>query len=109
MTEQAPTTPQERDPTALEVVEAAQRQEVNDSNTPDETRDALTDLGTVHLQMGRGHRLEGAREVLTGMRGRTVAENLGSAARVAARLSNRRDNPFTVEHRAVAKQDRKDS
>ena len=106
MLEQAPTTPQDREPTALEVVETAQRQEFVEATDPDKATDALTDLGIVHLQMGRGHRVEGAREVLTGMRVRTTAENIGTAARVAARLTNVRDNPFVAEHRKVAKQDR---
>jgi len=95
-----------REPTTLEHFEDAFYGVLETSPDPYEVRDAMTELGFIHLAMEPAKFKQGAKEIWAGMHGRTLPENLGIVARVAGYIYSGYNNPLTLEHAAALRQDR---
>ena len=96
----------ERASTILEAVEEIQYKIIGESENPSEVRDALAELGSVHVAMGSTQEVhQGLRETWASMHGRSGTENLGTVAHVAAQLLGGHNNPLTREHQAAVEKD----
>lgn len=87
--------------TTLAILEEANLATIATADSPYAVRDALVELGLVHLQMEPAKLAQAMQEIWAGMHGRSGIENLGIVASVFGIMSSAGNNPLTNEY-AVA-------
>ncbi len=85
----------------LEMTEAACYETIATAEDPYKVRDALTELGFVHLSMELGKFPQAMQEIWASMRGRSGLENLGIIAITLGTLYNTGKNQLTDNYAAT--------
>ena len=86
----------------LEIIENHCYDTIANTNSPDEMRDALTELGFAHLAMEPSKLPLAIQEIWASMHGRSRIQNLGIIATTIGTIFNSGQNLFTQEY-AVSK------